>query len=159
MKTFFKIVFWSIAVLVGFYFISRLGNSNSSSSGSSPATYSNTDNSVGNPEDSVLSYDEAIDSYWDDIKSYVSGTEIIEACSDSSGNCYDLDVDISEGNIETLHFNNGGYLNFNDEFDSNGYVSATDEEGNGWQFTLDMTSSIVTDAVDNWASDNNYTIE
>jgi hypothetical protein len=125
-----------------------------SSDYSSAGSYSDYD------EDSsqTISYDEAIDNYWDDIQDYVDGTETVEACYDYS-NCYDLDADISSGYLETLHFNNGGYLSFYAEFDDGGYASDTDDEGRDWEFTLDMNSPTVEDAVSNWASDNEYTIE
>src|SRR3989338_968368 len=60
----------------------------------------------------TLSRDEAIESYWDEIKDYIDGTETIDACSSDSGNCYDLDADISNGQVEEIYFPNGGYLYF-----------------------------------------------
>lgn len=125
-------------------------------SSSSSSYYSDYSNNEDAPR--TIGYDEAIEGYWDDIQEYVDGTEIIEACYDY-GNCYDLDADISSGYLDTLHFNNGGYLTFYAEFDENGNAYDTDDEGRDWEFTLDMSSSIVEDAVYEWASDNDVEIE
>lgn len=107
----------------------------------------------------TLDRDEAIDEHWDEIKDYLNGSETIEACSDESGNCYDLDAEISNGEVEQIYFSNGGYLYFGADIDSYGEASDYDQNGNGWDFTLDMNSSIVDDAVSDWASDNDYKIE
>lgn len=110
-------------------------------------------------EENILSRDEAIENYWDEIKDYVDGTETIIACSDESGNCYDLDADISSGYISTLYFPNGGNLDFYEEIDEDGQAWGTDEDGNGWEFTLDMDSYLVDNAIDDWSSDNGFIIE
>jgi len=107
----------------------------------------------------TLDRDEAIYNYWDEIKDYVNGTETIDACSWGSGNCYSLDADISNGQIEVIYFPNGGYLYFAADIDENGNASDFDREGNSWDFTIDMYSSIIDDAIYDWASDNGYTIE
>lgn len=107
----------------------------------------------------TLSRDEAIEGYWDEIKDYIDGTETIDACSSDSGNCYDLDADISNGQVEEIYFPNGGYLYFSADIDESGNASDFDQNGNGWDFAVDMDSSIIDDAVSDWASDNGYTLE
>jgi len=107
----------------------------------------------------TLSRDEAVENYWDEIKDYVDGTETIDACSSDSGNCYDLDADISNGQIEEIYFPSGGYLYFSADIDESGNASDFDQNGNGWDFTVDMDSSIIDDALYDWASDNGYTLE
>jgi len=107
----------------------------------------------------IIYRDEAIDLYWDEIKEYVNGTETIEACSAQSGNCYDLDADISSGAVDQIYFDNGGYLYFGADIDSNGYASEYSYNGDVWDFYLDMGSSIVEDGIYDWASDNGYELE
>lgn len=102
---------------------------------------------------------DAIDEHWDDIKDDLNGSTTVEACSSESGNCYDLDADIESGAITEIRFNNGGYLYFNADIDSDGNASDSDENGNDWDFTVDMNSSVVDDAIDEWASENGYSIE
>lgn len=97
---------------------------------------------------------EALDEYWDDIKEFIPITETLEACSDTSGNCYTLDADINNGNIETLYFDNGGYLNFAADIDSDGHASDIDDEGNVWEFQLD--ESTIDSAIDDWANYYSY---
>lgn len=110
-------------------------------------------------ESRTISYNEAISEYWDEIKDYVDGTETIEACSSTSGNCYDLDANISSGAVEQIYFSSGGYLYFSADIDENGNAFDYDQNGDAWDFALDMDSSIVDDAVNDWASSNIYTIE
>lgn len=85
---------------------------------------------------------------WDEVMMNMNGQEFIEACSDDSGNCYTLVADISNGTITQIYFPNGGYLYFDADLDSSGEASDTDEDGNGWDFTIDMTSPFVTNAID-----------
>jgi len=112
-----------------------------------------------NGEQKILGRDEAINDYWDEIKDYVDGTETIDACSLESGNCYSLDADISSGIIEEIYFSNGGYLYFSADINESGNASDIDQDGNNWDFTIDMDSSIIDDAIDEWAYDNDYIIE
>ena len=108
-------------------------------------------------ENNIVLYSEAIENYWDEIKEYIDGYETIEACSNSG--CYDLEAYILDGRVEKIYFPNGGYLYFfNAEIDSNGEASDMDQNGNWWDFSLDMDSSIVQDAVSEWANDNGYTL-
>lgn len=110
-------------------------------------------------EEMSIDRDDAIDEYWDEIKDYLSGTEELEACSSDSGNCYYLDSEISQGRVEQVYFSNGGYLYFSADIDERGDASDSDQDGNYWDFELDMDSSMVDDAVEEWADDNGYTIE
>ncbi len=106
-------------------------------------------------ESNTISYEDAISDNWDEIRDYIDATETIEACSDSNGNCYDLEADISEGCIDTIYFDNGGYLNFYSAcFNEDGYTYDSDENGDDWEFNLDMGSSLVTEAIDEWASES-----
>lgn len=50
----------------------------------------------------------------------ISGTYTVEACSQNSGNCYDLEADISSGTVETIYFPNGGHIDLSAELDENG---------------------------------------
>jgi len=110
-------------------------------------------------EKRILDRDKAIDYYWDEIKEYVDGTETIDACSFESGNCYSLDADIYNGQIETIYFPNGGYLYFSADIDKSGNAFDIDSDGNSWDFTIDMDSSIINDAIDDWAYYNDYIVE
>lgn len=101
---------------------------------------------------------DAISDHWDEIREYLNGSETIEACSSSSGNCYDLDAEISSGEVEQIYFDNGGYLYFSATIDSDGSASDTDVNGNSWDFSIDMDSSMVDDAVQEWADYNGYEI-
>jgi curved DNA-binding protein CbpA len=104
----------------------------------------------------TISYEDAIENYWDDIKEYVDGYATIEACSDSG--CYDLEAHISNGKIDSIDFPNGGYLYFDADINSNGKASDMDQNGNWWDFSVDMNSSIINNAVSDWASDNGFEI-
>ncbi len=47
----------------------------------------------------------------------------MEACSQDSGSCYDLDADISDGVVERIYFPNGGHLDLDGaEIDEDGYA-------------------------------------
>jgi len=108
-----------------------------------------------------LTPEEAINDHWDEIKEYVNGSESVEACSVESGNCYELEADISSGVIDTLHFNNGGgWLNLAADFDSDGAASDVDDQGRSWEFALDLDSSpLVESALADWASANDTVVE
>jgi len=122
------------------------GNYNRNYGGSEPTVRNKT-----------IDRDEAISNNWDDIKEYLNGSETLEACSDS-GDCYDLDADISSGHIETVYFSSGGNLDFYASIDESGSASDTDQDSNNWELSLDMSSSIVDDAVQEWADNNEYAI-
>ena len=106
----------------------------------------------------VLTRDEAIENHWDEIREHLDGTDEIEACSLESGSCYSLEADITSGMIETLRFTNRGWLHFGAEIDETGSASDVDDEGRMWDFTLDMGSPLVDDAVAEWARANNRRI-
>lgn len=131
---------------------------NSYSPNDSPVTKSSLFYSSEGEEDTI-SRDEAISDYWDEIKDYVDGTETIEACSSESGNCYDVDADISGGQVDEIYFPTGGYLYFSADIDESGYASDTDQNGNDWDFTIDMDSSLIEEAISDWADSNEYMIE
>lgn len=154
-----NVLTWSIVAIVAFSIL--VGNDSSSSSNSQSSIQSTNSyyGSSGVSESRTISRDEAISEYWDEIKDYVNGTETIEACSSTSGNCYDLDAEISSGTIEQIYFTSGGYLYFSADIDENGNASDSDQNGDYWDFTLDMDSSIVNDAIDDWASSSGYIVE
>ena len=99
-----------------------------------------------------LSRDEAIESHWDEICEHLQGSEAVEACDMGSGNCYELDADISSCAIETVHFPNGGFLSVFATIDDSGSASDFDSRGRMWDFTLDMNSSLIDQAIDDWAA-------
>lgn len=107
----------------------------------------------------TLSRDDAVSEHWNEIKEYLNGSETVEACSSSSGDCYDLEADISSGEIDEIYFSDAGYLYFSADIDEDGNASDVDQNGDSWDFALDMNSSIVDDAIDEWASSNGYLID
>lgn len=115
-------------------------------------------NSLFSNEESI-SRDDAIAEHWDEIKEYFTTTETIQVYSYQVGNTYDLDADISDGTVETIYFPNGGYLYFSADIDENGHASDFDYEGREWGFDIDMDSSAIDEAIEEWASDNEYEIE
>lgn len=129
----------------------------SSNNSSSNYSYPDTDYSSYETDRAMDRYD-ALSDYWDEIVEYIDGTETVEACSDSSGNCYDLDADISSGEIETLYFSNGGYISiYGADIESDGEASGSDDEDNYWTFQID--EDLIDDALENWAYDNDVTLE
>lgn len=102
-----------------------------------------------------ISSDDAKSEHWDEIKDYLQ-SDTIEACR-NGGNCYDLDAEISGGSIQRLDFNNGGYLNFDEDVDEDGNASGDDYHGDSWEFNID--DSTIDDAVEEWADDNGYELE
>lgn len=70
------------------------------------------------------------------------GTYTVEACSQNSGNCYDLDADISDGVVETIYFPNGGHLDMDgaeldEDFSASGesYTNSDGYNGDSWDIT------------------------
>lgn len=61
------------------------------------------------------------------------GTETMNVCNESSGNCYDLDVDSDGENIERIYFPKGGWVDVDSSDCSDGYCYAEDENGNEWE--------------------------
>jgi hypothetical protein len=120
---------------------------------------SSTDSEGGTTAGESISRDEAINDHWDEIKEHLTGSQDVDACSSENGRCYTLDADIESGEITEIHFNNGGHLSFSAEIDEDGNASDSDENGNSWDFTLDMNSSIVDAAIDQWAKEKGYEIQ
>ena len=89
--------------------------------------------------------------HWDEVRPYVSGTETIEACSDSG--CYSLDAEISGGTIETVYFPNGGYIYPDAEISDDGSADGYGSDDRYWTFQVDMDSSLIQDAITDWYSD------
>src|SRR3990172_9875248 len=91
---------WAIVAIVAFsIFISNDSDSSSTTQYSNQSTGSYY-RSPEVDENHTISRDDAISDYWDEIKDYLDGSETIEACSSTSGNCYDLEADISRGGVE-----------------------------------------------------------
>ena len=61
------------------------------------------------------------------------GTETMNVCNGSSGNCYDLDVDSDGENIERIYFPKGGWVDVDSSDCYNGSCTAEDENGNEWE--------------------------
>lgn len=61
------------------------------------------------------------------------GTETMTACNQSSGNCYDLDVDSNGENIERIYFPKGGWVDIDSSECEDGYCYAEDENGTEWE--------------------------
>lgn len=101
----------------------------------------------------------AIEQHWDEIKELVNGTESIDACSEDSGHCYSVDAEIYNGTIDQIYFSKGGNIDIGMEIENNGEASGFDYEGRAWAFTVDMGSSIIDDAIQEWADNNDYEIE
>lgn len=100
----------------------------------------------------------AIERNWEAIKDHLNGTETIEACTDGR-TCYDLEADIDAGAITTVHFVNGGFLTVSADLDQDGSASDIDQRGRNWDFTLDMDTPIVNEAVQAWARETRHTIQ
>ncbi|MGB9808787.1 MAG: hypothetical protein ACPLSA_01915, partial [Caldanaerobacter sp.] len=144
-------IIWSIfivSIIAAFFIFSNNNNENQYlNSRYSGFIYQESDGQK------VLTRDEAISNYWDEIKDYINGIETIEACSWKSGNCYSVDADISGGVINTIYFDNGGYLDFSADIDEYGNAWDFDQNLNDWDFTIDMDSPIIEDAINKWADD------
>lgn len=61
------------------------------------------------------------------------GTEEMEACNQSSGNCYDLEIDSDGENIERINFPNGGWRDVEYSDCDDGYCYVEDEDGTEWE--------------------------
>lgn len=149
---FIKNIFYilvAIAVILFFVYLNKSG-SNSSGSG-----YPRSRDSYEDTE-TLDMYDAKVD-HWDEISEYLEGSYTIEACSNNSGNCYDLDADISSGEVEMIYFSNGGYLDiYGANIDSDGSASGDSDE-DGWTFQVD--DSDIDDAVIEWADNQDIELE
>jgi hypothetical protein len=103
----------------------------------------------------TISSEDALDQYWDEIKEHINGTETIDAYSQKSGGNYTLDADISNGEVEAIHFPNGGYIYINADLDSDGTGEGYGSDGY-WEVEID--SSLIEEATEEWASENGYTL-
>jgi len=91
--------------------------------------------------------DDYISEHEEDVEEYKEkpdGSYTVEACSQNSGNCYDLDADISDGVVERIYFSNGGHLDLDgaelDEYGSASGDSFTVGEGynsDTWEIQCD----------------------
>lgn len=61
------------------------------------------------------------------------GTDTMYACNQSSGNCYDLDVDSDGESVERIYFPNGGWVDANSSDCDDGYCYVEDEDGTEWE--------------------------
>ncbi len=123
-------------------------------------TYSSYDYSYNQPYSSsrnerTIDHDEALDNHWDEIKEYINGSEPIEVYSHESGNYYTLDAEISNGEVESISFPNGGWIYINADLNSDG---SGEGYGSDSYWDVQIDSSLIDDAVDEWASDNGYTL-
>lgn len=74
--------------------------------------------------------------YSDDYESPPAGfvgTDEMEACNQSSGNCYDLEIDSNGENIERINFPNGGWRDVDSSDCDGGYCYVEDEDGTEWE--------------------------
>jgi hypothetical protein len=62
---------------------------------------------------------------------HFSGTNTSEVCA-QNGSCYDLDVDFSNGQPNTVYFSNGGYINLGGCYDMGTAWSCSDNENSSW---------------------------
>jgi hypothetical protein len=109
--------------------------------------------------EATLDRGKAIASYWEDIKTYLEGVNTIEACLSDTGKCYDLDAEIADGSIESIELPDRGTLYFSADIDADGSASDVDRNGRAWNFTLDMSSSMVDDAIAAWARESGQRVE
>jgi hypothetical protein len=103
----------------------------------------------------TLDYDEALDEHWDEIKEYINGSETIEVYSQESGNYYTLDAELSNGEVESISFPNGGWIYINAELNSDG---TGEGYGSDSYWDVEVDSYIIENAAEEWASDNGYSL-
>lgn len=63
------------------------------------------------------------------------GTDTVEACNGGSGNCYELDADVSDDNVERLYFPKGGWVDIDYSDCDGSYCYLEDENGEQWEIT------------------------
>ncbi len=134
----------AIASVIGFAIFGNNSSSSPSYGRFDEYEDSSANDNYENLED--LAYD-----HWDEVREYMSGTETIEACSDSG--CYSLDAEIFSGNIDTVYFPNGGYISPDAEIGSDGLASGYSSDGEDWSFEVSVDSSTIQDAIFDWASE------
>ncbi len=144
MKAFFIV----LAVIgIGWWMLSSDNNSSDYSYPSS--SYSD--------EVSTIDRSDALYDYWDEIAEYLDGSYTVIACSENSGNCYDLEAEIDDGEVSTLNFSNGGYVGLSGaEVDSNGEAVGCDDD-DCW--TIEVDENDIDDALDSWADNEGIILE
>lgn len=70
---------------------------------------------------------------FDDYKHLIDA-DSVEACS-SSG-CYELEADVSDGVVNTIHFDNGGYRELGADIDSDGSAYGIGSRGDEWEIQV-----------------------
>lgn len=152
-----------LALLSGLAVVQGCGPTGRPTQGDSQQTSSTEEDSPAaeETETNIISRQDAISEHWDDIRQFMDGTETVQARSVESGSTYTLNADISGGELETLHFSEGGLIHFRvtQDFDDGGSASGPDEDGYYWFVDIDMDSRIVDDAIKEWADNNNYIVE
>lgn len=145
-------IIWVVVIGIGLlWFVSSLNSSRHV-----PSSLSNT--SSENADSKKITKDEAFRYHWDEIKDNITGSSVIEACRDR--NCYTVDAQISRGVIERIDFGNGGHLNVVGDIEyPSGLAVDTVDNGDQWEFTFDMNSSLVDSALQEWAKYNDYVVE
>lgn len=96
--------------------------------GESDSDYTNNSSFSG-----YTSEDNDYEYYGESYPSGFSGTEAMEACNNSTGNCYDLDIDSDGENIERINFPNGGWRDVDYSDCEDGYCYVEDEDGTEWE--------------------------
>jgi hypothetical protein len=130
-----------------------------SSNGSNSTNYSYPSSSY-NDEETAIDNQDALEDYWDEIMEYIDGSYKVEACSDNSDGCYDLDADINQGVIKTIYFSDGGHIDISGaDLDRYGETNGTDEsdEWSTWSFRLYDDS--IDEALEDWADNKGITLE
>ncbi|MBU0731271.1 hypothetical protein KKC88_00145 [Patescibacteria group bacterium] len=136
------IIFIGILILIWiFYSIKESNNDPLEYSNTVPEQQGNLKDSGGTPTIRKTYVPETDDPYtsdneYNDQPVGYYGTETMEACNLSSGNCYDLDVEIYGDEIERIYFPKGGWVDMYDsewdEYSGEGW--GEDENGTEWEF-------------------------
>ncbi len=83
------------------------------------------------PDDPYTTNDES-----NDQETGYYGTETVSACNGSSGNCYNLDADIYDDEVERLYFPKGGWVDIDYSECDDGCCYLEDENGDEWEIEL-----------------------
>lgn len=131
LKGLITLTVWGVVIIGLGAWIFNYDRDSSISSGS----YSNDGYSGNYPyvDDFANDY-EPIEPDFEDYKDYIDA-DSVEACNDSG--CYELEADISNGEVETIYFNNGGYRQLNAEFDEDGDGYGYGSDGDEWEIHVD----------------------
>lgn len=99
---------------------------NLSNSGGSPTfRYKNTPFLIDNPKTTNDESNDQLTGYY--------GSDTVYACNDSSGNCYDLDADFYDNEVERLYFPKGGWVDIDSSNCDDDYCYLEDENGTEWE--------------------------